>query len=236
MEERMISKFSDFKDYERSNYHYIDEYFGTKYLHELTIEELAYIHLDTNSTCNIVRNCKLYTCLRDLLETVSASFNNIRTKQYVPLFTCFSILDQIGQIYGRLDKTTKYKNGIKRALALYSSLNDSESLDLLVTLRHCLFHNGSLAGINDQSKKETKIFFRMAVDSGRLLTPAKEKWDGIYRNEMGNYTTKIDLKELQKITVSVVETCRNKHLEGKLRILVPDPKEFFYKYLFHQKL
>lgn len=225
----MVSNFSDFKISKGID---ISSYYRTKNLDDLTIEELAYVHLDSFPGNQILKNGRLSTCLYDLLETVSASFNNVRTKQYVPLLGCFSILDQIGGTYGRLDKSTTYRNGIKRALDLYSSFNNPSDIEALVTLRHGIFHDGSLVCINKNTS--TKVLFRMVVNSGKLLTPPVTVWDGVYRDVMNDYVTKIDLKELQKLTGAVINECRDVLVSGNSNIAMSDPKELFYKYLFIQ--
>jgi hypothetical protein len=224
---------SDFKDFKISNGFEINDYYRGKNLEDLTVEELAYVHLNSLTGNQILKNGRLSTCLYDLIETVSASFNNVRTKQYVPLLGCFSILDQVGGMYGRADKTTTYGNGIKRALDLYSSVYSSVDLESLITLRHGVFHDGSLIGINIHTG--TKVVFRMVIDSGVLLTPPTSEWDGVYRNDMNDYVTKIDLKELQKLTNEVIDECRKVLLEGNSDINTGDPKELFFKYLFFRQ-
>jgi hypothetical protein len=226
----MLSNFSDFK---ASGNMKISNYYRGKNLDDLTIEELSYVHLNSLTGKEILKNGRLSTCLYDLLETVSASFGNVRTKQYVPLLGCFSILDQIGGTYGRVDKSTSYGNGIKKALDLYSSFNNPSDLESLVTLRHSIFHDGSLVSVN--SNTGTSVIFRMVVDSGKLLTPPISAWEGVYQNEMNDYVTKIDLKELQKLTSDVVDTCRKVLVAGNSDIKIGDPKELFYKYLFIQQ-
>lgn len=223
----MITNFSDFKNAVGFE---IFEYYRSKNLQDLTIEELAYVHLNIFPGTSVLNNGLLSTCLHDLVETVTTSFGNIRTEQYVPLLGCFSILDQVGGTYDRLDKSTIYKNGIKKALDLYSSYNNPADLESLVTLRHGIFHDGSLVSINKNTG--TNVIFRMVVGSGTLLTPPVTVWDGVYRDDLTDYVTKIDLKELQKLTNDVIESCADALLSGNSDIKVSDPREFFYKYLF----
>ena len=225
----MVSSFSDFKN---SNGIDISNYFGTKIISQLTIEELAYIHLDLMRGCQVLQSGRLSSGLYDLVETVSASFNNNRTKQYTPLLGCFSILDQVGGVYERNDKATSYKNGIKKSLDLFSSFNNSADLETLVTLRHGIFHDGSLLYSNRNTG--TNVCFRMVVNSGSLLTPPIKTWDGIFRNDLKDYTTRIDLKELQSLTTEVVRECRRLLVDGVATLNISNPVEFYHKYLFSQ--
>ena len=78
----------------------IYKYFKEKIISNLTVEELSFIHLDINSATHSLKEPYYVSSnLYDLVETVSASFSNRRTRIYVPIMTCFAILDQIGNIY-----------------------------------------------------------------------------------------------------------------------------------------
>ncbi|AXV65930.1 hypothetical protein D0907_11945 [Pseudoalteromonas lipolytica] len=207
----------------------ISKYLGGKNVDELTIKELSFIHLDYHNFRHKLKTCYLSSNLYHLTETLSCSFNNKRTSQYVPLMTSFAILDQIGCLYSPLGKSSKYKNGIKRALDLFSEVPESH-LNLLVTLRHGLFHDGSLISRNDKTK--TYVFFRMITDSGKLISEPDSHWDGVFKEELSHHTTRIDLKELQKLTLNVLDTCLKLLKIEELEISLKDPKELFYKYLF----
>lgn len=223
----MVNAFDDFK---LSTPGEISDYYRQKSTSQLSMEELANIHLDINSKRHCLDDGNISSNIYDLNEAINAGFNNLRTEQYVPLLACFAILDQIGSIYQRTDKKNRYKNGIKKALYFYSDFTSPEDLEALVTLRHGLFHNGSLTCINQSTK--TKVFFRMIKNSNKIFTPSKKPWDGIYHNEMCDYITFIDLKELHKKTKEVLIECRRLLLDGKLHIKISSPRELFYKYLF----
>lgn len=223
----MIERFSDFKNSGRTEIH---DYYRSKLLSELTLQELAYAHLEIVPGRFILKNGVLSSCLNDLLETGTASFNNVRTSQYVPLLAYFSILDQIGGIYNRTDKACSFTNGIKRALSQYSSINKGSDLEMLVTLRHGIFHDGSLVYKN--SNTGTNVAFRMNVNSDDLLTPAKTQWDGIYHDDMSDYVTKINLKKLQAVANAVVKECKDSLINGTTDVKTSSPREFYYKYLF----
>jgi hypothetical protein len=208
----------------------IHDYYQSKLLSDLTLQELAYAHLDSVPGTFRLNNGTLSSCLNDLIEAGSASFNNFRTKQYVPLLAYFSILDQIGGIYERTNMTCSYKNGIKRALSQYSSFTIASDLEMLVTLRHGIFHDGSLVYKNTTTG--TNVVFRMTVNSQKLLTYGKNIWDGIYHDDMTDFVTKIDLKKLQEVTNEVVKNCKESLLNGSTVCKTASTREFFYKYLF----
>jgi hypothetical protein len=186
------------------------KYFFGKSIAELTLEELAFIHLDINQGSRAIKDGYfLSSNLYDLVETLSASFSNRRTRIYVPLMTEFAILDQVGCLYGNKSTPTKYQNGIKNAFDIFSSFNDRDDLESLVTLRHGLLHSGSL--VNTNRNTGTNVAFRMKQDTGQVLTNPQQPWDGVYHDDLTSYLTFVDLKELQKLTISIIEKC----MEGK---------------------
>lgn len=209
----------------------IYKYFKEKIISDLTVEELSFIHLDLNSATHSLKEPHYVSSnLYDLVETVSASFLNRRTRIYVPIMTCFAILDQIGSIYSLKNSTSTYQNGIKRALSIFSSINDEKDLNSLVTLRHGLLHNGSLININYNIA--TNVIFRMKQDLNQLLKHPNTKWDGIFHDTLTDYITYINLKELQDLTIEIINKCKEELLNDNLEISINDEKEFFYKYLF----
>lgn len=206
----------------------IFEHFKSRTLMELSVKELAYIHLEYRYPTNL-KSCQVLSSLQSLNETLSASFNNSRTDIYVPLMVSFAILEQIGTIYQPKIRNNKYENGIKKSLAAFSNFPKSE-LNTLVTLRHGLLHDGSLVGVNQNT--HTKVFFRLTTGKDRVITPPDVIWDGVYRDNMEAYVTLIDLRALQRLVLGVVDTCRMMLISDKLSIATTEPKEFFYRYLF----
>lgn len=215
-------------DFDRKNGIETFEHFVSRELHHLSIEELVFIHLFSRHSTPL-KNCSLVSSLYDLTETLSASFGNIRTNQYVPLMVAFSILDQIGSLYHLKDQSPKYTNGIKRSLSSFSDFPES-FLNTLVSLRHGLFHDGSLLYINKNINNN--VFFRLRKDTGQVITAPKKVWDGEFHDDLDDYVTLVDLKELQKLVLSVIERCRDAFLANKLAITITDPKEFYFKFLF----
>ncbi|MBV4503750.1 hypothetical protein HU751_002720 [Pseudomonas sp. BW13M1] len=227
----MVNKFEDFKSASPGG---IREYYRGRLLSQLDISELAYVHLECSGVRIHVKNGVLSSSLYDLCQAVSASFNNVRTKQYVPLLGCFSILDQIGCAYALRESDCRFENGIKRALYDFGEIKDAERLKQLVTLRHGLFHNGSL--VNKSRHGDTNVFFRMTTEGDELLVPPLKEWDGSYSDDLTEYVTKINLSHLYSRVQHVVESCKSKLLEGKIDFMVQSERELFYKYLFKTPL
>lgn len=219
--------------YPQMNFVQESEYFSNKNLSELTIRELVYFHLDINSPRNRTKDGFIASSLYDLKESLSASFINRRTCQYVPLMVSFSILDQLGSLYSVQGIECNYENGIKRALHYFSNCGVQE-IKSLVTLRNGLLHDGSLISHNRDGR--THVFYRMVKESGRLLTPPKITWDGEYRDDLTNYITLIDLKELQAVVLKAIGNCLEHLLQQSLEVKALPEREFFFKYMFKQDL
>ena len=199
-----------------------------KNLNELSIEELAYTHLEY-STFTCLKNCNVISSLYELKETLSVSFMHRATSKYVPLMVSFSILDQIGSLYYVTNNEPKYENGIRRALASFSDFPTCD-INTLVTIRNGLLHDGSLLSIDE--RKSIKVCFRMIEGSCQVITQPKKTWDGEYRDDLSEYLTLIDLNELKKLVLSFIDKCREYLLADELTISIRDTKEFYYKFLF----
>lgn len=212
----------------------IGDYFRGKQLNELGVEELAYIHLNVLSQKTTLKDFAVSSSLRELEQTLAASFGNIRTKQYVPLMTSFAILDQLGSLYSIVGVNCDFQNGIKKALATLTEIRDRDDIESLVTLRNGLLHDGSLVSHNNY--RDIDVIYKMVVGSGKVITPPKKVWDGVYRDSLTEYVTLIDLKELQTVVLKAIKLCAD-HLENSTLVInCTDEKEFFYKYLFSQQI
>ncbi|MFT4926118.1 MAG: hypothetical protein ACI8WB_002216, partial [Phenylobacterium sp.] len=72
------------------NYIERDEYLSSKNVADLTLRELAYVHLNMRHSYTYLKNDRLSSNLYDLNQTLSASFSNDRTHVYGPLMTSFA--------------------------------------------------------------------------------------------------------------------------------------------------
>lgn len=207
----------------------VDDYFKTRSLSDLDVEELAYIHLDGLHGRATLSNCTVYSSLYDLMETAQSSFNNRRTRTYTPLLSCFAILDQIGGAYGSSSKSTKFGAGIKVALSLFGSYSD-DNIEKLYALRNGLYHDGSLLNVSRYGN--ANVIFRLSPDATTTITPPAVEWDGIYHDSLNSYVTKINTKKFKEDVEAIVRRCSSELLDGTLIMKISDPREFFYKFLF----
>ncbi|EPL0394243.1 hypothetical protein QCJ66_000903 [Enterobacter ludwigii] len=205
-------------------------FYQNKDIENLNIYELAYVHLSTITSKTKLLKCFLSSSLYDLRETLIASFNNTRTNQYVPLMTSFAILDQLGELYTPPGKSSKKQNGIKRCLEMNTSLtkNDIESL---VSLRNGLLHNGSLV-CEAQNSKQTNVVYRLSKTEPNLIKHSTIIWNGVYRDEMKDYISIVNLLKMKELVLQIHEDNFNHLINNKLIININDPKEFYFRFLF----
>lgn len=205
------------------------EYLVDKNLEQLTIEELNVIHLQYRDSVVSIEGRYLTSSLHDLAQVLSASFINRRTAQYVPLMTSFAILDQIGSLYHIQGNNPEAKNGIKRALQSFTKMTPDEIEDL-VTLRHSLFHDGSLTSRNKNTG--TNVIFRMNTDADFVVKRPAVAWNGIYDDDLTAHTTLINLKEFQCLVLGILDKCLAELEQGRLQCSISDCREFYYRFIF----
>lgn len=205
-------------------------FYHTKNIEDLNIHELAYIHLSTITSKTKLLKCFLSSSLYDLRETLTASFNNTRTNQYVPLMTSFAILDQLGELYTPFGKSSNKKNGTKRCLEMNTSLT-KDDIESLVSLRNGLLHNGSLI-CEAQNSKQTNVIYRLSKTEPNLIKHASIKWDGVYRDHMKDYISIVNLLKLKDLVLQIHDNTFNHLKNNTVTINISDPKEFYFKYLF----
>ena len=219
-------QFSEFKN---ANGFELHDHFSSKQLDELSIEELAYIHLSRANSRTIIKNASVSSSLYDLIETAQASTINERTRIYTPMLASFAVLDQIGGAYRHKSKPTTYENGIKVALQLFGTYNKDE-IEYLTTLRNGLYHDGSLLSINDNGK--TKVVFRLDPNAAQTITMPRKLWDGVYHDSLDDYISKINVVSLKNDVEQISKKCLDLLLNGNLNFRISEPREFFYKFLF----
>lgn len=208
----------------------ITSYFSGKDLDELSVEDMAYVHLKKLTPSIGLKNVKISSSLFDLRESLAASFNNTRTNQYVPLMLSYAILDQIGSLYTPINTSSSYQNGIKRALGLFSALNKDE-ISSIVSLRNGLLHDGSLVSVS-QHKNVDNVVFRFTKEGTDLIQHSTKKWDGVYRDSLSDYVSTINLVLFKELVEEICSKCFHLIENNQLVVSLNSPQEFFYKYLF----
>jgi hypothetical protein len=222
-----------FSEFKRANKFELHDHFRSKNLDQLSIEELAYIHLNISNGRTTVRNAEISSSLYDLIETAKGSAVNARTRIYGPMLASFAVLDQIGSAYRNKSKVTNYQNGIKVALQVFGEHTKSE-IEYLTTLRNGLHHDGSLLSKN--TNRKTNVVFRLDPNALKTITPPLKSWDGKYYDSLSDYTSRINVLSLKNDVEQISKNCLELLLDGNLVFKISDCNEFFYKFLFASRI
>jgi len=219
----------NFSEFKHANGFELHAHFCSKNLDELSIEELAHIHLNRIHGRTIVKNAEISSSLYDLIETAQASAVNSRTRIYGSMLASFAVLDQIGNAYRNNSKATTYQNGIKVALQIFGEYTKDE-IEYLTTLRNGLYHDGSLLSKNINGK--TNVVFKLNPNTSKTITMPLKPWDGVYHDSLDDYISKINVISLKNDVEQISNKCLELLLEGNLGFEINDCREFFYKFLF----
>ncbi len=176
-----------------------------KQTHELTLNELAFIHLSDSNSFFTLKNNHVRSTLSFAIQNVRQALNLEYSKQLMPYITLCAILDQLGVCYNRNDKPLpRSENGLKRALVQFGEIDEDDDLiNIIYSLRNGLLHNISLTSFD---KKNTAFYkFRYNSEITTIYKEAEEDWDGSYQTLDTNpekFTTHINVKLFSELVFS----------------------------------
>lgn len=144
-------------------------------------------------------------------------------KMMIGLTMYLILLDLIGCLFERKDKSVECKNGVKRALTLFSKLEPSK-IEAIKDLRNSLAHNFGLATetIKDKKGKENeghKFTLSFTNDDPIIKLPTKE-WNNKYEDKEDESSTVIGVyalcNEIENIIKDLMKTYESDNLKFKL--------------------
>lgn len=215
----------------------------TKKLNELTLEELAEIHLDLYGNPITLADGYMLSGMGLLVTEIQQSLPRTYTGFFSPLYGAFALLDQIGDIY--INKKLSicpntHASGIKKALYYFCGMTyDSDEMKALYGLRNALMHDGSLIyrGRYDENQAKWKGPFhryRWNKDLSIAIKLPATAWDGDLA-KANHATTEINVREICQLALTGVKEAVNLLKSGDLDIHVREGEiELYYRYLFHQ--
>lgn len=216
----------------------------TKTLQELTIEELANIHLDLYGNPVTLADGYMLSGMGSLVTEIQQSLPRTYTGFFSPLYGAFALLDQIGEIYS--NKTVAacpnpMASGIKKGLYNFCNMVfDGDEMKALYGLRNSLMHDGSLLyrGRYDETRSIWRGPFHRFRWNKDLVCPVKlpeSQWDGNLETLSAGTTTEINVREICQLALSAVERAADLLKDGNLGIHIREGDiELYYRYLFHQ--
>ncbi|SFI85861.1 hypothetical protein [Myroides guanonis] len=212
--------------------------FKNKYINQLTIREMSFIHLDHHNIPHIVKDHLLRSTLSFTSQNIRHALNNDYSKQLIPLIGLFTILEQLGKCYDRMDiSNIRFQNNIKRALVNFGGIDQNDELiDVLYALRNSLLHSASLISHGENSANKDKHYrFRYSSEIQHIIQESKVKWNGCYEELDGNtekYTTLINVDLLVKFVFSCIEKASALNQENLLRLrLEGGVRQLYFDYI-----
>lgn len=124
------------------------------------------------------------------------------------------LLDLIGCLFERSGKSVSCKNGIKKALALFSDFENNE-ISAIVDLRNSLAHNFGLAPDKRNDKKKNKFTLSFS-DGDKAITLPTKSWNGNYSDKKDDSSTKIGVYDFCNEIEHVVTELTEVYNTGKL--------------------
>lgn len=137
----------------------------------------------------------------------------IDEKMMIGLTIYLILLDLIGCLFEKKDSFIKYKNGVKKALSLFSSLKDEE-IEAINNLRNTLAHNFGLATEIRYDKRGKEIkgrkFTLSFSDHDPIIRLPIKEWDTKYEDKSEDTSTIIGIyafcNEIEQVIKNLMDT------------------------------
>lgn len=215
-----------------------------KPLVDLSIEELAYLHLDDVDLPRVVADGSIRSSIAGLVAEIRKTQSIDAARIFSPLYGAFALLDQIGSTYQNKTRAP-YKDasasGIKKALYHFCGFpENSEEVKAIYGLRNSLMHDGSVlfrGRLKDGKWTGPFHHFRLGSKASNIVEMPKQAWNGKLEDlDPSKHATLINQSRLTEVAVNAVGQARRLLMSGDLGIDVGEGGiELYYKYLFHTK-
>lgn len=203
-----------------------NKYLAAKNLKELGLHELAYIHLNTHSPSIKLQDCSVNSRLYGLHEILLVTSPS-KDKDFIMLITVISLINELCSLYTL--KASRSTNAFVNFLLNFTSLTPSQA-KLLYTLTRCLQKDGSLAN-GDVENDMILAVFKYSNSRSEVITPPTIDWDGRYPITSQDSYTLINVVELQKLAINILDRVFEGLLKRKIQVVDIPVEDFFYKYL-----
>jgi hypothetical protein len=217
----------------------------TKTLEQLTLDELATIHLDTHGNPRTLADGYIESGMGHLVSEIQQSLPRTYTGFFSPLYGAFALLDQIGEIYVNKALPNYGNNaasGIKKALYYFGGMQiNSAEVQAIYGLRNALMHNGSLLyrGRLDVASGQWEgpfHHFRWNKTLTSAIQLPSTPWNGDLNSFHNSIRTEINVAKICELAISSVERAKSAHKAGNLEInIVGGCQELYYRYLYFKR-
>ncbi len=214
----------------------------TKTLQQLTLSELAQIHLGIHGLPVTLADGYIESGIGGLVTEITQTSGRKYTRIYSPLYGSFALLDQIGSCY--INKTIPLcsnanASGIKKALYYFCGMSyDSDEMKALYGLRNSLMHDGSIlyrGRYEAGAWKGPFHHFMLGSNSSAIVEFPPVAWDGNLQNLTSAHRTRINQQAFTELAINAVQNARQLLVEGNLNFSLTEGEiELYYRYLFHR--
>lgn len=213
----------------------------TKTLQQLTLTELASIHLSTHTDSVCLADGYIHSGLSSLITEIRQTRAVNNTRIFSPLYGSFALLDQIGSCYRNKQIPpcpNPMASGIKKALYYFCGMTyDSDEMKALYGLRNSLMHDGSLLDrgrFKNGGWEGPFHHFILGLDSQNIVELPSVPWDGNLQNLNSAKRTKINQAKFTKLAIDAVSNAQELLRNGNLEFSLTEGEiELYYRYLFH---
>ena len=209
--------------------------FPSKELDQLTIEEVASIHVGTTSPI-MTKSHRVLSTLGVIVGEMRHANTMNNSNIFVPLLCSFSILDQIGTCYQDPTKTQPPSNvsGVKKSLHNFCS-HDYRSAEVagLYAFRNGLMHDASFTSCD---RNGNWYYFRFDANLQKVIEPASRQWNGLASDLSHQTTTYVNGQELQNMVQVAVSGLASTMRSNPSNIAITASREeLIHKYLLWMK-
>lgn len=205
-----------------------------KKLEELSLNELAYVHLNCGSY-NEIKDALLESSLPLVINEIRHAKFQRYSQNFLPVAAAFTVLDQLGFCYSRKD-IPEYSQGnassIKKSLYYFCGFQDNDQdTKTLYALRNSFLHTASILSKAEQSNQPNHRFV-FDKSSEVLIKYPEVTWNGDFHNLKSNMTTFINPEMFVEMAEEAVrKACDYLYDDNLIVSCESGEAEFYYRFL-----
>jgi|GEM_PF-2484468 len=194
---------------------------------ELSDDEVIDIHINCYNIAEL-KDFLVMSSIRRMEAEAHRAVSYENSRIFLPAMACFSILDQIGKTYCRLDMPKypeggKMVSGIKKAAYYFlgCEANDLKT-KTLYAFRNAVMHEASFA---NSDKNGNHYWFRIHKEVDEAVKVAANKWDGEPGSQTDSNCSRINPKILVEVTSKALSDLASYLEKGTLKMDHPEGVE-----------
>ncbi|MEH6393335.1 hypothetical protein [Pseudoalteromonas sp.] len=205
-----------------------------KRLEELSLDELAYVHLN-GSEFNEIKDAYLDSSLPLVINEIRHAKYQRYSQNFLPVAAAFTVLDQLGFCYSRKDipaYSHANASSIKKSLYYFCNFQENDQdTKTIYALRNSFLHTASILSKaeNNNQPSHRFVFDRSALD---LIKYPRVAWDGNFYNLKSEMTTFVNPEMFVEMAEEAVhKACNYLYNDNLIVTCKSGEAEFFYRFL-----